>query len=75
MIYMVRQLTEKAIEHQTQQHLIFVDLRKAYNSVPHEALWVALRKLGVPEVLVDIIKTFHSHMKARVRVDGEPLEV
>ena len=74
MIFMVRQLAEKAIEHQTQQHLIFVDLRKAYDSVPCETLWVALRKLRVPEVLVDIIRSFHSHMKARIRVDGKLLE-
>ena len=74
MIFMVRQLAEKAVEHQTQQHLVFVDLRKAYDSVPREALWVALRKLGVPDVMVDIVKSFHSQMKAKVRVDGELLE-
>ena len=56
MTYIMRQLTEKAIEHQTQQHMIFVDLKHAYNFVLREALLVALRKLGVPEVFVDIIK-------------------
>ncbi len=39
MIFMVRQLAEKAFEHQTKIHLIFVDLRKAYDSVPREAMW------------------------------------
>ena len=74
MIFVVRQLAEKAIEHQTKQYFIFVDLRKAYDSVPREALWTALRKLGVPDVLVDIIRSFHSNMKARIKVDGELLE-
>ena len=41
MIYMVRQLAEKAIEHQTQQHLIFVDLRKA-TTLSH------VRRCGLP---------------------------
>ena len=58
---------------QLKQHLIFVDLRKAYDSVPHEAMWITLRKLGVPDLLVDIIKSFHTNMEARIRVDGELL--
>ena len=45
MTFVVRQLAEKAIEHRAKQFLIFVDLRKAYDSVPCEALWMALRKL------------------------------
>ena len=74
MIFMVRQLAEKTIEHQTKQYLIFVDLHKAYDSVPREALWIALRKLGVLDVIVDIINSFHTNMGARIRVDGEMLE-
>ena len=74
MIFVVRQLIEKAFEHQTKQYLIFVDLRKAYDSVPQEAMWVALRKLGVPDLLVNIIRSFHTNMEARIRVDGELLE-
>ena len=35
---------------------------------------MALRKLGVPDALVEIIKSFHCNMKARVRVDGELLD-
>lgn len=36
--FTIRQLTEKAIEHQTKQYFIFVELKKAYHSVPSEAL-------------------------------------
>ena len=71
MIFVVRQLVEKALEHQMKQYLIFVDLHKAYDSVLSEAMWVALRKLGVPDLLVDIIRSFHTGMEARIRVDGE----
>ena len=74
MIFMVRQLAEKVIEHDKLQYFIFVDLRKAYNSVPREALWRALLKLGVPEGLVELVKSFHDGIKAKVRVDGELLE-
>ena len=74
MIFVVRQLAEKALKHRTKLYLIFVDLCKAYNSVPHTALWTMLKKLGVPDILVDIIQSFHAGMEAKIRVDGEVLE-
>ena len=65
MTFIVRQLVEKAIEHRAQQFLIFVDLKKAYNSVPREALWVTMQELGVPEHLIDIVRLFPEGMEAR----------
>ena len=74
MVFTVRQLTEKAIEHRARQYLIFVDRKKAYDSVPHEALWVAISKLGISQRLIDIISSFHENKKARIHVEGELLE-
>ena len=51
--------------------MVFVDLRKAYDSVPREALWRVLTKYGVPPVLVNIIKSMHEGMKAEVTIDGQ----
>ena len=50
-----------------------MDLKKAYDSVLHKGLWVALRKIGVPYHLIDIIRSFHDNMTAKFRVDGEML--
>ena len=63
MIFTVRQLVEKTIEHHSKQFLIFIDLTKAYDSVPREALWCALQKLGVPKSIIDIIQSLHEGMK------------
>ncbi len=52
-----------------------MDLKKAYDSAPREAMWIVLKKkMGIPEVLVDIVKSFHKDMKAKVRLEGEQLE-
>ena len=71
---LVRQLVEKTIEHGAKLFLVFVDLEKAYDSVPRAALWHALHKLGVPTLVIDIIRSFHEGMKAKVRVNGKLTE-
>ena len=55
MLFMVTQLAEEAFEHHKKQYFIFDHLQKAYYSVLHMALWTTLKKLGVPDLLVDII--------------------
>ena len=71
MIFCVRQLVEKAIEHNTKIFLLFVDLCKAYDSVPRQALWCALRKYGILENLIELVHSFHESMSTTVTVCGE----
>ena len=71
MVFMVQQLTEKVIKHSTKQFFVFVDLRKPYDSIPRVAI---VDKLGVPEDVIILVKSFHEGMKARLRVDSELLE-
>ena len=73
MIFTVRQIAEKAWEHQAKVFL-FIDLRKAYDSVPREALWLALVKLGVPESTIQLVRSFHRDMQATVKLDGDILD-
>ena len=74
MTFVVGQLTEKAQEHRMKLFTIFIDLEKAYDSVPRMALWMAMKKLGVPDVLIDIMRAFHEKMEARVRIGEEMLD-
>ena len=71
MIFCAGQLVEKAIEHRTRLYLLFVDLRKAYDSVPREALWCVLRKYGIPSTMRSVIYSLHDGMRAEVTVDGQ----
>ena len=74
MTFTLRQLVEKSIEHQSKQSITFVDLRKAYDSIPCTALWRILEKLGVPKIVVNLVKSFHNGMKAQLSINGELLE-
>jgi len=66
MIFVARQLVEKARKHNTLLFTLFIDLKKAYDSVPRAALWQVLEKYGVPPTLLSIFHSFHKVMKASV---------
>ena len=55
MVFCTQQLVEKAREHNNKIYMLFVDLRKVYDSVPRQALWLVLRKYGVPPAMVEIV--------------------
>jgi hypothetical protein len=57
MIYTVRQLVKTSWDHRAKSFLVFIDLKKAYDPVPREALWLALSKLGVPEPTIKLIRS------------------
>ena len=58
---------KKSCEHKSKVFFTFVDLKKAYDSVSREAMWLALNKLGVPHRFVE---SFHEETKVKIRLDG-----
>ena len=48
MIFVARQLIEKSYEHDSPLYALFVDLRKAYDSIPRPALRCLLQRFGAP---------------------------
>ena len=72
--FTVCQLVEKSMEHKSKAFFTFIDLKKAYESVPRQAMWIVLANLGEPEETVQLIKSFHQDMKAKIHIDGAMLE-
>ena len=69
-IFVVRQLQEKYMEKKKDLWMAFVDLEKAFDRVPREVLWWALRKMNVPEQLLEVIKAMYNHAKTAVRTQN-----
>jgi len=63
-------LTEIHREFQQPLQVAFVDLKAAFDSVDRNALWKAMRGIGVPSVLMDLIIDLHTATSARVRLAG-----
>ena len=65
MVFCAWQLEEKAIEHTTKVFLLFVDLQKAYNSVPRSAMWLVLQKYGVLCEMIYLVGAFMIILKLK----------
>ena len=67
-IFVVRQLQEKYLAVNKRLYMAFVDLEKAFDCVPRKVIWWALRKLGVEEWIVRLVKGTYANARSRVRV-------
>jgi hypothetical protein len=47
--------------------VVFVDLKKAFDSPPRQLVWQVLERSGAPPRLLEAIKAFHFEMKAKVQ--------
>ena len=54
-IFIVHQLVEKHLTANKPLYMAFIDLEKAFDRVPQDVIWWAMRKLGVDEQLVRLV--------------------
>jgi len=66
----LRVLLEKAHEHQQPIFMCFVDFKKAFDSVSHDKLWLAMLDMGYPAHLVDLLTNLYKSQRARMKVAG-----
>jgi sorting nexin-29 len=67
-IFSIRQILEKKWEYNDAVHQLFIDFKKAYDSVRREVLNNILIEFGIPTKLVRLIKTCLSETYSRARV-------
>ncbi|KAJ4448772.1 hypothetical protein ANN_00163 [Periplaneta americana] len=62
------QIMEKKWEYKGRVHQLFIDFKKAYDSVKREVLYDILIEFGIPKKLVRLIKMCLSETYSRVRI-------
>jgi hypothetical protein len=67
----LRIIIEQAVEWQSLLYLTFIDYKKAFVSVDWECIWIALREVGLPVKIVNIIKEGYNMSNCRVLHDGQ----
>jgi sorting nexin-29 len=67
-IFYIRQIPEKKWEYNGTVHQLFIDFKKAYDSVTREALYNILADFGIPRKLDWLIKMCLNETNSRVRI-------
>jgi hypothetical protein len=67
-IFCIRQILEKKWEFNETVHQLFVDFKKAYDSVRREVLYNILIEFGIPMILVRLIKMCLNETYSKVRI-------
>ena len=70
----MRQVQEKTFEQYRELCSVFIDFRKAFDTVDRELLCKVLRAFGCPTHLVDMIRPFHEGAEGEVTVAGRESE-
>jgi hypothetical protein len=66
-IHAARLLVERHREKNRPLHMAFLDLEKAFDRIPHDLIWHALRSHGVPEEYVRWVKLLYRDVSSVVR--------
>ena len=56
---MLRILMEKYRKKKKDLHMVFIDLEKAYDSIPRYIIWESLEKKGISQSYFDIIRDIY----------------
>ena len=59
-IFLIRQVMERFREQKKDLHMVFIDLKKAYDKIPINVMWWALDKHKVPSKYATLIKDIES---------------
>jgi hypothetical protein len=70
-IFLIRKVMERYKE-QKDLHMVFINLKKAYDKIPRDLMWWALDKHKVPTKYVTLIKDMYDKVVTSVRTtDGD----
>jgi hypothetical protein len=72
------QLIEKKLAPLQETHLVFVDLKNAYDSIPINKLWEALENSGINTQIIQAVKILYTGSVSKIKIgnklsDGLPV--
>jgi hypothetical protein len=73
-IFIVRQMQEKFLGKKRDLWIAFVDLEKAFDRVPRDVVWWALRTLRVDEWLIRVIQSMYEGVSTAVKLGDRESE-
>ena len=65
-IFNLRMLCEKYLQHQQNLYHVFIDFKKAFDRVWHEALWATMRKYNINASIIRAIENLYDKAQSSV---------
>jgi hypothetical protein len=62
---------EKHYEHGMDLHMIFVDFRKAFDSVNRESIYKAMKQMEIPHKLIILTRMTMNTTQAKIKIDNK----
>ena len=69
-IFNLRILCEKYLQHQQNFYHVFIDVKKAFDRVWHEALWATMRKYKINASIIRAIENLYDNAQSTVLFNG-----
>ena len=69
-LFNLRILGEKYLQHQQNLYHVFIDFKKAFDRVWHEALWATMRKYNINVSIIRAIKNLYDKAQSAVLFNG-----
>jgi hypothetical protein len=66
----LRIIIEQINEYQSSLHLIFVDFKKAFDTLHHNNIWEAMERKGLPRKITDLIKAQYTSFQCQILHNG-----
>ena len=66
--FRITQLIEKKKATNRELHLLFIDLKKAYDSIPLNKLWETLDGLAINTRLIEAIKALYEGSSSKIKI-------
>jgi hypothetical protein len=71
-IFLMRQLVERCMEQKKDMHMVFIDLKKAYDKMTRNVMWWTLQKHKVSIKYITLIKDMYDNVVTNVQTsDGD----
>ena len=67
-IHCIRLLIEKNKAKNIETHMTFIDLEKAYDSIPRIMLWTAMERMNIPLKWINIVKQIYRNTTAQIKL-------
>ena len=70
-LFTLKLALQKCKERQLDTHALFVDLEKAFDSLPRDGIYTALARFGVPDHLIKLVRAFQTGVEVKIAT-GNP---